>query len=624
MTIGDAPSMRSRCALAAAVAGLVTMLSWAARADTAICPNGAEVRQESYCAFFAQFRPEGAAEDVRISEQLATDPGKPLRSIAIIVGNDKYPNMDGADLPPAAHDIENLRRFLVDDQKFDEVIILRNGDATKDTIRYFLTDYLSDRAELYRGRTRVLFAYSGHGAPQIDNSPPALVLSGATSQTDTANRYPLDELNAALTHIAGENYQVLALINACFGGSLLGIAQGGGNIFDPSSYGAHALTAGAPNELVWSLGTSGSGSIFFDDLINGIRSGAADPDYHITLVDSSGHAIKVPIPIVRLGRLLGYITQEVEDLGLNPDTGKRYSVPWFGPISPIGKVSLGGFFFLVPENKLADAGESAPESALVSNAEGKRIAFGASFTLPTGAVSSIVGHPEIKVFNSPEQYLIHGIDVSQYNAVDWPKLGKSGIRFVYIRGTGIRGTDQKFEQNWPAAKAAGLRRGAYHYFSYCQSAASQFDRIREAIRPEPGDLPIAVDIWRWPPTSPSDEVACARQLGPKQAAASILSLVAMLHKEYGKVPLVYGNRDVFSKLLTQRGPDYVVWLGDHNVPAEVHLSGKEPWTIWQYSDTSTVPGVKGKIDQNVFFGTPGQFDAFIAGQGKIAVDAATQ
>lgn len=596
-----------------------------ARAE-ASCDSGAQVDREEYCRFFKTYLPGTEAQDKRIAEQLGVAADAAVRSIALIVAIDTYPNLSGANLPPAGRDLERLQDFLVNDQKFDEVIVLHNEEATKDAIRYFLTEYVDQQWALFQGHTRVLFAYSGHGANSRENPdlPAGLVLADAFSETDLGHRYPLDELNRELAGLGSRNYQVLALINACFGGDMFGSAQSGGNPFVSNAPGAHAITAGAANELVWALPGDHSGSIFFDSLIDGIRSGKADKTNHLVVSDRDGKSYIIPVPIIRLGNLVGYLTETIQDLGVNKATGKPYSPPWFGPVNENGHTSVGGFFFLAQsEQQVASASmrRSFPRSmVLAANGPSETRAFGAQFALPSGPSSSLTGHPEIKVFSPPEVYPIHGIDVSQFNVIDWPKLPKETIRFAYIRATGIKGVDKKFRENWSSAKANGIRRGAYHYTSFCQSPDEQFDRIVQTVKIRPGDMPIALDI-EWPPNKAlTREIACAQQMGVESASRLARQLLRMLHEHYGRIPVVYGNREVFTELLAERSDDYIIWLGDRDNPAiEVNLPGDEPWTFWQYTNAAPLPGIAGAIDQNVFFGNAQQFEEFLDGDGKIAL-----
>ena len=60
-----------------------------------------------------------------------------------------------------------------------------------------------------------------------------------------------------------------------------------------------------------------------------------------------------------------------------------------------------------------------------------------------------------------------GIDVSEHQGhIDWAKVAKDGVQFAVIRagyGRELSQKDDYFEQNYTAAKKAGIQVGAYWY-----------------------------------------------------------------------------------------------------------------------------------------------------------------
>ncbi|WP_266096794.1 GH25 family lysozyme, partial [Acinetobacter baumannii] len=71
---------------------------------------------------------------------------------------------------------------------------------------------------------------------------------------------------------------------------------------------------------------------------------------------------------------------------------------------------------------------------------------------------------------SPRRLAVHGVDVSRWQGeIDWVKLRSQGANFAYIKATdGGDHLDPMFVRNWHAAEAAGLKRGAYHFFYWCR------------------------------------------------------------------------------------------------------------------------------------------------------------
>ncbi|MCW5953083.1 MAG: lysozyme, partial [Propionibacteriaceae bacterium] len=89
-----------------------------------------------------------------------------------------------------------------------------------------------------------------------------------------------------------------------------------------------------------------------------------------------------------------------------------------------------------------------------------------------GLIWTGVVHP-----NNPsrEQYPVWGVDVSRYQGeIDWPVLAAQGIEFAFIKATeGSSYVDPRFAANLEGASAAGLRAGAYHFFSFESAGATQ-------------------------------------------------------------------------------------------------------------------------------------------------------
>ena len=75
--------------------------------------------------------------------------------------------------------------------------------------------------------------------------------------------------------------------------------------------------------------------------------------------------------------------------------------------------------------------------------------------LPSSALTVCAGGPTVK-----------GVDVSHWDgAIDWVKLAGAGQSFGIAKATeGVTFVDPMFQANWTAIKAAGLVRGAYHFF----------------------------------------------------------------------------------------------------------------------------------------------------------------
>ena len=97
---------------------------------------------------------------------------------------------------------------------------------------------------------------------------------------------------------------------------------------------------------------------------------------------------------------------------------------------------------------------------------------------------------------APRQWEVFGVDVSVYQGeVDWAVLAGQGVDFAFIKATeGSSLQDVRFAENWTNAQAAGVRVGAYHFFSYDSPGETQADNFIDAVPVTPGALPPVVDI----------------------------------------------------------------------------------------------------------------------------------
>src|SRR5262245_15522618 len=147
------------------------------------------------------------------------------RSFALIAGVSKYPTMTNEmekTLPPAAADIESLENYLKNQEFFDEIVVLKDGDVTAGNLEYFLQDYFPDRLRKFP-KSRFLFAYSGHGMVEGSKDYPTgyLLKSTAKDFNDKINGINMAIVRVYIDQIIEAGYQTLVLINACYSGAFL-------------------------------------------------------------------------------------------------------------------------------------------------------------------------------------------------------------------------------------------------------------------------------------------------------------------------------------------------------------------------------------------------------------------
>ncbi|KRB58670.1 glycosyl hydrolase [Rhizobium sp. Root708] len=198
---------------------------------------------------------------------------------------------------------------------------------------------------------------------------------------------------------------------------------------------------------------------------------------------------------------------------------------------------------------------------------------------------------------SPRKLAVHGVDVSRWQGdIDWPKLQSQGANFVYIKATdGGDHLDPMFRKNWRNAHAAGLKRGAYHFFYWCRTAGEQADWFIRNVPREANALPPVIDV-EW-----NGESSCKRRVSPEKVREKMQVFMDKLERHYGQRPIIYTAPDFYRDNLKGAFMDYPFWLRSVAAhPSKVYPGRK--WVFWQYSGSGISHGVDNRIDLNVFHG----------------------
>ena len=205
----------------------------------------------------------------------------------------------------------------------------------------------------------------------------------------------------------------------------------------------------------------------------------------------------------------------------------------------------------------------------------------------------------------PWQYPVHGIDVSKYQGdIDWFAVRRAGIGFAFIKATeGGDHTDERFLDNWSAARSAGVPRGAYHYYYFCRPALEQAAWFINHVPKDASSLPPVLDL-EWTHKSKT----CTYRPDPATVQREARIFLAALTAYYGKRPVIYTTVDFYRDAELWR-LDYPFWLRSvAGHPSDVYPGQR--WHFWQYTGTGLVDGIEGPTDLNVFAGSGAQWAAF--------------
>jgi lysozyme len=202
---------------------------------------------------------------------------------------------------------------------------------------------------------------------------------------------------------------------------------------------------------------------------------------------------------------------------------------------------------------------------------------------------------------------VPGIDVSYWNAgIHWPKVRAAGQRFVFMKASeGDSYADPTFDDNWAGSKAAGLLRGAYHFFRANVDAKKQATKFIDYVKSmkDDGELPPVLDL------------ETQDNQGKDKIIARAKTWLDLVEAAFGRKPIIYSGQYFLQDYFSEAGGgppswarDYPLWLAQY---PNTYVEGSQPtlprgwfkWAFWQYSEKGRVNGINAKVDLNVFNGT---------------------
>lgn len=198
---------------------------------------------------------------------------------------------------------------------------------------------------------------------------------------------------------------------------------------------------------------------------------------------------------------------------------------------------------------------------------------------------------------------LQGVDVSHYDgAVDWAQVKAAGITFAFTKATESDDyVDPTFATNWAGMKAAGIVRGAYHFFDPSVSATTQASYVLGTVGTlEAGDLPIVLDFEQLDGASEATAVADA------------VTFLAAVTKATGKTAILYMSSDFLSGSYPALAP-YTLWVANYGVSCPGMPSEWSTWKLWQSSDSGSVSGISDAVDLDAFNGALSALTALTGG-----------
>jgi lysozyme len=259
---------------------------------------------------------------------------------------------------------------------------------------------------------------------------------------------------------------------------------------------------------------------------------------------------------------------------------------------------------------------STPGAATEARARGRRdilaamrqrkrwllVPLGAMVALGLGGLGLSRGWWRVN-YPDPERFPVRGIDVSHHQGpIDWPTVASEPhLAFAYVKATeGGDWTDPRFAENWREARRAGLRVGAYHFFTFCRPPLDQARHFLSVLPRDAGTLPPAVDLEFGGNCSRTPEQHALRR--------DLAVWLQAVEQATGSRPVIYVTREAYDAFLDGGDVDHPIWIRD--IWAEPRLPNGVRWALWQFANRGRVRGIDTVVDLNVFAGSPEAFGQF--------------
>lgn len=190
-----------------------------------------------------------------------------------------------------------------------------------------------------------------------------------------------------------------------------------------------------------------------------------------------------------------------------------------------------------------------------------------------------------------------GIDVSKYQGeVDWKCVAGEGIKFAFARAVEDKfpadSADHTFADNFEGMKAAGILRGAYHFFRPRRDAAAQAKLFVSVVGElKPGDLPPVIDFEH----DGSSRALNLPPVSPRVIIEGMTRWIDIVEDAFNRRVIIYTNAEswILAAGNSKRFRDHPLWIAHWKADRPMIPSAFDSFIIHQYDVELTVPGVPG-------------------------------
>ncbi len=193
---------------------------------------------------------------------------------------------------------------------------------------------------------------------------------------------------------------------------------------------------------------------------------------------------------------------------------------------------------------------------------------------------------------------ITGIDVSTFNdTINWSNVKNSQVKFTYIRvggrdSGGSLYTDKRFHANIKGATDAGIDVGVYFFTQAVskEEAVAEANYVLEKVKGYKLKYPIAIDTENSPSGKRTNSLSKAKRTEIMKAFCDRINSA-------GYKSQIYSSKSWFSdKLNAADLNSYDKWVAQYTTASKT--SFEYPYSVWQYTDKGSIPGIRGCVDMN--------------------------
>ena len=188
----------------------------------------------------------------------------------------------------------------------------------------------------------------------------------------------------------------------------------------------------------------------------------------------------------------------------------------------------------------------------------------------------------------PVNTLPDGIDVSHYQGtINWAAVAASGkVGYAYIKASeSVSFVDDYYQYNMAEARKHGINVGSYHFYRAHVDQDAQFRHMVSVIDPAKQDLVPVVDV------------ESANGVSVETFASRLRRFLKRVEEYYGRPPILYTYVNFYNKYLSGPFTHYKYMIARYHTDIP-KLCDNAAFVMWQYSASSYIRGIRGKVDRS--------------------------